>query len=167
MKLKPLSLTDICPEDASFTLADGKTYTIRKFTLSDQAWIQKTFGAGNAIQQAFTDPESMIRIVFHQLPVEQQKEFTPIAVERVDEETGELLTEKVGGWRLFAGKVTNTAADIQGMAEALTRAIVGSNALVDEQAAEEKKTEAVVTAALKTGASSSTSSPVSTATASM
>lgn len=163
MKLKPLSLTDICPEDAQFTLADGKTYTIRKFTLSDQSWIQKTFGGSNAIQEAFTDPESMIRIVFHQLPVEQQKEFTPITVERVDEETGELLTEKVGGWRLFAGKVTNTAADIQGMAEALTRAIVGSNALVDEH--EEKKTEAVT--AQRIGAPSSTSSPVSTATASM
>lgn len=163
MKLKPLSLTDICPEDAQFTLAaDGKTYTIRKFTLSDQAWIQKTFGGQNAIQQAFTDPESMIRIVFHQLPVEQQKEFSPITVERVDDETGEVLTEKVGGWRLFAGKVTNTAQDIQGMAEALTRAIVGSNALVDDEATEEKKTAE----ALKIGASSSISSPVSTATAS-
>jgi hypothetical protein len=165
MKLKPLSLTDICPEDASFTLADGTTYTIRKFTLSDQAWIQKTFGGANAVQQAFTDPESMVRIVFHQLPVEQQKAFTPITVERVDEDTGELVTEKVGGWRLFAGKVTNTAADIQGMAEALTRAIVGSNALVEDEApAEEKKTSELP---LKIGASSSISSPVSTATASM
>lgn len=165
MKLKPLTLTEICPEDAEFTLADGsQTFTIRRFTLADQAWIQKTFGGGqNAIQEAFTNAESMIRIVFHQLPVEQQKAFTPVTVERVDEETGEVISEKVGGWRLLAGKLTNTAKDIESMAEALTKAIVGSNAILEDEP--EKKTKAAEDP--RTGGQSSTSSQASTATASI
>ena len=165
MKLKPLTLAEICPEDAEFTLASGKTYTIRKFTLADQAWVQKTFGGQNTLQHAFSDPENLLRIVFHQLEIGQQKEFAPVEVERVDEDTGELVVERVGGWRRFAASITNTAVDMQKIAEALTTAIVGSSALLDEEAeiavaGEEKKT------APRTGGRSSTSSRVSTVTAS-
>lgn len=168
MKLKALTLTDICPEDATFTLTSGKTYTIRKFTLTDQAWVQKTFGGQNALQHAFSDPENLLRIVFHQMPVDEQKEFSPVAFERVDEETGELITEKVGGWRRFASTITNTASDIQAISTALTTAIVGSNALVDDEAEAAVSESAVEKKALpKIGGQSLTSSPVSTATASM
>jgi hypothetical protein len=166
MKLKPLSLADICPEDATFTLSSGKTHTIRKFTLTDQAWVQKTFGGQNALQHAFSDPENLLRICFHQLPVEEQKEFAPVTLERVDEETGELITEKVGGWRRFAATITNTASDIQAISAALTTAIVGSNALVDEDS---EPADVVEKKALppKIGGQSLTSSPVSTVSASM
>lgn len=164
MKLKALTLADICPEDAEFTLSDGKTYTIRKFTLADQAWVQKTFGGQNTLQHAFADPENLLRIVFHQLTIEQQKQFAAIEVERVDEDTGEVVVEKLGGWRRFAASITNLASDMENVAKALTTAIVGSSALLDEEAevavAEEKKT------APRIGARSSTSSRASTGTAS-
>jgi len=162
--MKPLSLNDLCPEDSEFTLSDsGKTYTIRKFTLADQAWLQRTFGGTNAVQQAFADVESLIRIVFHQIPVEQQKEFSPKRIESVNEDTGEVVAETLGGWRLFATNVTNHAKDIQSIAEALTRSIVGSNAVLDDAPVEQKKTAEELT----TGGPSLTSSHQSTATASI
>ena len=158
---KPLSLTEICPEDASFTLSSGKTYTVRKFNLQDQAWIQKSFHGEQALTEAFKDPEALIRIVFHQLPVDQQKQFAPVEVERVDEETGECLVERIGGWRLFAASITNGPQDLTEMAKALTAAMVGSAAINDE--AEKPATKKKSQQTSRIGASSLTSSPASTA----
>lgn len=158
---KPITLVDLCPEDASFTLSDGRCYAVRRFTLNDQAWVQRTFGSDGALAEAFKDPESLIRIVFHQLPLEQQKQFAPQTVERVDEDTGEVLTEQVGGWRAFAASITNASHDLTEIAKALTAAMVGSAALADEQAPKEAKKKPVKL----TGAQSSTSSHPSTVTA--
>ena len=129
MNQKPLSLEDICPEDSTLTISDGRTYTVRKFSLEDHAWIRRTFGADN-VAQAFQDPESMVRVAFHQLPLEVQKQFGPTEVERVDEETGELVRDRVGGWRLFARSIPS-GTDLTKIAEALTSALVGSSALED------------------------------------
>lgn len=160
---KPISLTEMCPEDASFTLSSGKNYTVRKFNLQDQAWIQKNFQSEAALSDAFRDPETLIRIVFHQLPVEQQKEFAPIEVERVDEDTGECLIERVGGWRLFAASITNAPNDLTEMAKALTSAMVGSAALPDSNEKTPKKKNTVH----RTGGQSLTSSQASTGGASI
>lgn len=158
---KPLTLTDICPEDASFTLASGKTYTVRKFNLQDQAWIQKSFQGEQALNEAFKDPETICRICFHQMPVEQQKAFSAVEVERVDEETGEVIVERLGGWRLFAASITNGPQDLTEMAKALTAAMVGSAAIVDESEKAPAKKKNQQTSRI--GASSLTSSPASTA----
>lgn len=133
MKLKNLSLPEICPEDAEFAL-NGKAYTIRKFTLEDQAWLQKTYPGENGVAQAFRDAEQILRIAFHQLPLEQQKEFQPVERERMDEETGEVIRERVGGWKLFVSQFPSATHELESVAQALTRALIGSSALVDAEA---------------------------------
>ena len=167
---KAVTLKDICPEDGEFTLSDtGKTYTVRKFTLRDHAWLSENFGGTDAVAAAFQSPLSMLRIAFHQMPVEQQKEFTPQPFEVMDEDTGEVRTERVGGWRLFAQSIPNNGADIVGIAEALTRALVGSAPLLDDEAQAESTGNpgdvSKKNMGTRIGGKSSTSSPRSTESA--
>lgn len=167
MNKKPLSLIDVCPEDGEFTLSTGETFSIRKFSLADHAWLSSTFGEGDALKRAFETPLQMLRIAFHQLPIEDQKKFQPVQMETCDEETGEILTEQVGGWRLFARRVPNSGKDLEAVATALTKALVGSAPIADAQEFAEnagdssKKKKGGMPL---TGQKSLTSSPQSTAT---
>lgn len=167
MTKKPLTLVDVCPEDGEFTLSTGETYHVRKFTLADHAWLSSTFGEGDALRRAFETPLQMLRIAFHQLPIEDQKKFQPVQVETCDEDTGEILTEQVGGWRLFARRVPNSGKDLEAVATALTRALVGSAPIADapeltENVGDSSKKKKGVTP--QTGQKSLISSPQSTVT---
>jgi hypothetical protein len=127
--MKPQSLLDMVPENSSFSV-NGRVFPVRLFTLDDQAWVMRTF-PGDAFQAAFRDPVQLLRIAFHQLPIEVQKEFTAVEREVFDDETGEIKTERLAGWRLFSSQVPTAPKVISEMAEALTAALVGSSAAAE------------------------------------
>lgn len=67
-----LDLNDLQPAEAPFSLSNGKTYTLKKFTLATQIWLQRKFGQEN-IQGIFTElkiPE-ISEIVFYLLKDKQ------------------------------------------------------------------------------------------------
>lgn len=140
--MQALTLSEICPEDSEFSLSSsGKTYHLRKFTLQDQAWLSSTFGNGDAVAAAFQTPVQMLRIAFHQMPIEEQREFQAIEIEVMDEDTGEMKTERIGGWKLFARAIPNNGRDLEQIATALTRCLVGSSPIIDAQAKEYLRTK--------------------------
>jgi len=91
-----IKLEDISPEDAEYTLSNGKTYQCRKFTLVDNVWLEKEFGVGDALETALNDPLQMMRVAFHQMPPEQQEQFKAIQIKEVDENTGESSVKSLG-----------------------------------------------------------------------
>jgi len=139
MNEKKLTLDEINPQDGEFSLtATGKTYTVRKFTVADMAWARSVFGGDNGFQAAIQDPEQLFKIAFHQMPVEQQKEFKPIELEEVDLD-GNVSTIKVGGYKLLMAASSNGPKDTLNIANAVVMALTGSQPIVSEEAPKEIK----------------------------
>lgn len=126
-----IKLEDIAPMDAEYKLANGKKYKVRKFDLVDNTWIEKEFGGGDSIEAALNDPINMLRVAFHQMPIEQQKDFSPIDTEESDPETGEIKPLRIGGWRLFSREVVGPH-DAQVISAAIIKAMIGSSPVVDK-----------------------------------
>lgn len=99
--MKPVSLKDLNPEGASFTLqSNGKTYRMRPVTLADEKWLIETFGAD--LQKIFAEMRMLqiARIVFHQLVEEDKADFAQVEVKVMNEE-GLTTTRKMGGAELL------------------------------------------------------------------
>ena len=99
--MKPLSLTDLKPEGSEFTLAKtGNTYKIRPLNLSDERWLQQTFGAD--LQKIFGEFNmiAICRIVFHQMEEDSKKDFAQQTVTFMNEE-GVTTEKKLGGAELL------------------------------------------------------------------
>lgn len=126
-----IKLEDIAPIDAEYKLSNGKTFTVRKFDLVDNTWIEAEFGKGDSLEKALNDPINMMRVAFHQMPIEQQKQFSAIDIEEMDQETGETKKSRIGGWRLFSKEVVGPH-DAQAISVAIITAMVGSSPVVDE-----------------------------------
>ena len=126
-----IKLEDIAPMDATYTLSNGKEYTVRKFDLLDNTWIQSEFGEGDALETALRNPMAMIRVAFHQMPSDQKKEFAAIDREVFNDDTGENVKSKIGGWPLFGESVVGPK-DIQAISNAIVKAMVGSSPIADE-----------------------------------
>lgn len=141
MKNIAANLKNMTPMDAEYTLSTGETYTVRKFTLEDNVWIGEQYGEDkDSLQKALSSAIEMARVAFHQMPMEQKKLFTPKEFEVSDEDTGEINTVKIGGWKLFAKSIPNSVQDVQAISNALVKALVGSNPIIDKEA--EKSIEA-------------------------
>lgn len=92
-----MKLSEIYPKAPCFKLnATGKKHKLRLLNLSDEIWIDETFGEkGPDLAQ---DMDALSRIVFHQL--EDKSHFKKQDVKFIDEDGTELVKE-VGGYRLL------------------------------------------------------------------
>lgn len=95
-----IDLKDLKPEDVEIVL-DGRSFVLRKFNLSDEAWLRETFGDSDQKlfggQMSFDD---VCRIAFHQLSDKDRALFAISNVKLVDEEGNE-YPGKIGGWKAF------------------------------------------------------------------
>ena len=125
-----ISLKDIVPVDAEFTLTNGKKYRVRKFNLVDTNWLEQEFGEGADLEAALKNPVNMLRVAFHQMFTEDQVQFKAIDHTETSED-GEVTQTKIGGWRLFSQEVVG-AHDAEVIGIAIMRAMLGSSPIVDE-----------------------------------
>lgn len=105
--MSKLALNDLRTEDVQLTLM-GETFTLRKFTLDDEAWLKDSFTAAE-LTTLFTDKMTDIalaRIAFHQMPFEDQKRIGTFPVRFIHEDTGKEVLQEVGGWRALRHKVS-------------------------------------------------------------
>lgn len=98
-----MKLEDLNPKDAVFKINQfgDQEFTIRKFTLSDEIWLNQTFGT--SLQEIFksVDMDAISRIIFHQLAPDDKLVFQKQNVKLVNDDTGEVTEETIGGYRLL------------------------------------------------------------------
>lgn len=129
--MKPLSLEEVCPEPAEFTLAaTGKTYRLRKFSLEDNAWMVKKWG--NHLEKVLggADTVALSQVIFRLL--EDKTDFLPREIKDFDDDGNEITVRTTGPEmvrRLIAGKNEAAAA-----ITALTYAFDISKPVVDKTA---------------------------------
>lgn len=122
---------------------EGKEFRLRPFNLSDEAWLQQTFG--DQITNIFEEVRMVEigKIVWHQMLVEDKKFFKKRDIEFVDEEgyitsseVGglELLQQTITGWEDYAS-VVNALLDTIGM----SRPELIENEGVEAQEGDKKK----------------------------
>lgn len=99
-----IELSDINPQPAEIMIG-GEQYTLRKFDLDDECWLRETF-QGQAIFTEKMTTEQMCRIAFHQLTTKDKEKFQAVDVDIVSDDTGEKMTTKIGGWKLFRAKIS-------------------------------------------------------------
>ena len=96
--MSELSLEDIVPVKGSFSLkSTGNTYTLRMFSLADEAWAVRTWGK-DGWQKVFRDMDmvQICRLVYQLLENECKKDFMKKSYEFVDEK-GNSVTMELGG----------------------------------------------------------------------
>lgn len=101
-----VNLEDLIPQASVFELAKtGKTYRVRPISLEDEVWLAETFGP--SLQRLLTEVNfaALARIAFHQMELEDQKEFLAKDVEIVNDE-GEKATVRIGGYKLLLGMLS-------------------------------------------------------------
>jgi hypothetical protein len=99
--METIRLEDLIPEGAEITLKKtGKTYRLKPISLSDELWLNKTFGA--ELDSIFRQikMKEVCRIVFHQLEDEDKEDFLARDVTIINEE-GEKATHRIGGAELL------------------------------------------------------------------
>lgn len=136
--MQPISLNDIVPQEATFSLqATNETYTIRPFSIDDELWLQRTFG--NELERIFKEVrmEAICRIAFRQLVEEDKKKFATRTVKFTNEE-GEEAEHQVGGYRLLLCFISGWGEKVE-IITALTQAIGVSRKMLDQITEEEKK----------------------------
>ena len=93
-----MKLEQIIPQEASFSLrSTGEEYTLRPFSLSDTAWLNSRY-KDKEFEKVMEDMNmtEIVKIVYHQLKLEDKKKFLAMEVEEVSDE-GELITKKYTG----------------------------------------------------------------------
>lgn len=100
--MKPISLSDLTPEGATFTLhsTPGVEYKLRPINLADENWLAETFGKD--LDAVFREVRMMpiARICFHQMETESKRMFAQQDVVFINEE-GVETTKKIGGAELL------------------------------------------------------------------
>lgn len=73
-----LDLNDLLPVEAPFELSNGKKYTLKKFSLAVQIWMQQNFGGVDNIEAIFREQKlkEISEIVFYLL--KEKGEFRTI-----------------------------------------------------------------------------------------
>lgn len=167
--MKKLDLTDLIPEQATFTLSGtgDVVHTLRPVSLVDGVWITRNLGGPAEIQQMFErqEYEKACRLVFHLL--EDKTPFQAVEVPVWNEETGEPKgTEKLGGYRAVMAAVSG-ARDQVALWKAIFQTVGISQPKLDElQAADavESEKKSPAPRAKSTGKKSSTLSKRNTDT---
>lgn len=162
--MEPISLKDMIPEQAEFTLTrKEKTYHIRPFNLADENWLQNKYGL--ELEQIFGQVKmvQVCEIVFHQLPLEEQEDFSAREVKTIDEQTGEKGSLRIGGGRLLQEYVVGKKEQLE-IYQAVLKAVGFSRPLLEKAKAHMAAREGAAAAGKKkqTGPKSSISSPAST-----
>lgn len=119
-----MDLLDIVPKRAELTLGGlpEKTLFLRPKTPADEIWANSTLGADAHAKINTLDPETVARLVFHQLETESQAIFKKQTVKIVNEDTGEELEETIGGWPLML-RCVHGHGDLVAMLRAFNRSV--------------------------------------------
>lgn len=138
MENKSVTLEEMVPRTATIEIND-KEYTLRKFTLSDQAWAIEKFGGADGIQRVFDTPDlkGICQMVFHQLKDEDKRDFlmkriTLIDDDGLEQEVSLSAVEQI--MRSISGSKQATEIVI-----ALMKTIGVSQPLLDQVEAQSKK----------------------------
>jgi hypothetical protein len=129
--MEQIKLEDLVPEGATFALKKtGKTYRLRPVSLSDELWMNRTFGA--EIESVFRQikMKEICRIVFHQLEEEDKVDFLAQDVTIINEE-GEKITQRIGGAELLFILISGYAEKIS-IFQALLATIGVSRPMLDK-----------------------------------
>ena len=166
--MKPISLKDIQPQGATFSLElTGKEYRLRPFTLRDDVWLRETFG--EELKVIFDEMRMgpICRIVFHQMEEADKADFAQRKVTIMNEE-GETVEDTMGGYHLLFSMISGWSEKTD-IFLALMKTVGISKALIDpddlmgkaaKAEGSEKKSQQKPKS---TGPSSSTGSRASTA----
>lgn len=159
-----MRLEDIRPLRSSFKLAatQDREYFIRPFSLDDEIWMNKTFGA-DGIKAIFDRGEwpKICQIAYHQL--EDKEPFLKQKITLVNEE-GEKAEHEVGGVKLFHALVRGQNEKLN-IIQALLEAIGISRPMQNDMIADEVeslKKKQDQRDQNQSGMKSSTSSPANT-----
>lgn len=157
--MKEINLKDLIPTEAEIML-DGKTYTLRKINMEDEAWLLQEFGA--ELENILKDIKmnEISRIVYRL--IKDKKDFVAREISEIDEQ-GIEHKKMVGGAALLHSKITGVNEKFA-VYRALLTTIGISRPILDDLMGEEdqKKNQVKKT----TGERSTTRSRTSTGTAS-
>lgn len=132
-------LSYISPVQSSFTLkaVPDREFRLRPVALSDQQWMDKTFG--DKLQSVFKMGKvvEMSRIVFHQLVPEDQAFFAQQEITFTDEH-GNSQKEKLGGVKMLQTLIMGPQ-ETANVIMALVEAIGVSKPMLDELEKQELK----------------------------
>lgn len=140
--MKPLTLDDVRPEPAKFSLTQvpEKQFTLRPISVLDRRWMRESFSESEMAEIFNPDKidfEKIGRIVYHQLTPEDQQFFKKRKVEVVDE-MGNSATLEMGGVILFYSLVTGLAEQIT-IIQALTKTFGVSSQMIEMASQSESK----------------------------
>jgi hypothetical protein len=108
--------------------------TLRPYDLSDYAWLQENFPEKEDAESiAAMKPDAICRIFWHMMkPDDQKKIMQDIAVERLDEETGDIVEIKIDGHEYLLHGLDGYE-NIHNMLDAFTKC-AGYNGFIEDQA---------------------------------
>lgn len=130
--MKPISLKDIQPQGATFTLElTKKEYRLRPFTLRDDVWLRETFG--EELKVIFDEMRMgpICRIVFHQMEEADKADFAQRKVTVMNEE-GETVEHTMGGYHLLFSMISGWSEKTD-IFLALMKTVGISKALIDPE----------------------------------
>lgn len=128
--MEAIQLEDIVPQGASFHLKKtDKTYHLNPVMLSDELWMQQTFGAELEIILKEVRMKEICRIVFRLMTDEDKQDFLKKEVQFINEE-GDSMTKSIGGAELLFLLVSGFNEKIA-IFEALLRTIGVSRPIQD------------------------------------
>ena len=136
--MKPIKLEDLNPMGATFHLrSTGKEYRLRPVNLSDEKWLQETFGA--SLSSVFSEIKMLhiARIVFHQLEEEDKRDFLQREVKFINEEGVEIVQKK-GGAELLFWLISGMEEKLE-IFQALMQTIGISRSMMEDQVAESEE----------------------------
>lgn len=136
---KPLTLEEIVPAPAEFSISNGKTFKLDKMNIVHSQWLNSTFGEGG-MQKIFKNLETqgILRMGWRMLNIDDKKKFPPTEVEEVCEDTGVVQTKTIGGLELFKAEF-NGPLDLLELLKALLKTIGISQPVLDKLTDESAK----------------------------
>lgn len=138
MENTSVTLEEMIPRTATVEI-EGKEYTLRKFSLSDQAWAIEKFGGAEGIQAVFDKPDlkGICQMVFHQLSDKDKRDFMLKHINLINDD-GEEEEVRLTAVDQLMRKVSGSQHATE-MVIALMKTIGVSQPLLDKVEAEGKK----------------------------
>lgn len=129
--MEDVKLLDLVPESAQIELNVNNTvkqYTLRAVNLSDEVWMQRTFGTG--IEKVFSELQmaNICKILFHQL--EEKRDFAAVDEDGYDDDGNVVKVRLTGPEQIMRG-ISSKKHQIRAI-ESLCKTIGWSRPLLDE-----------------------------------
>ena len=132
-----IKLEDLLPSMAEFKM-NGKVYNLRPINLDDQVWMGDKYGPERLEEILSTLPlKEVCEIIFHQLPLEQKKDFPYEEIEDLDDE-GKPCTKEMTGPAKVRQSISGIAHQME-LIRALLKTIGISQPVLEKLEAEEIK----------------------------